>query len=208
MATDLPVLSSPPSGLPAARLTELDEAAAALGRNAAAPNTTRAYQSDWDSWSAFCASHGFTPLPADPEHVRLYLAQLIEYGGRKGKRLRPKTAQRHIAAIASAHRGRDVAFDTKHPSLQRALDGIRRTYGDRQEGAAALRTAELLKLCATFALDARSVRNRAIVLLGFAGGFRRSEIVALELADLRFKPEGLEVLVRRSKTDPTGAGRT
>jgi site-specific recombinase XerD len=122
MPAVLPALFSPPSGLPAARLAELDEAAAALGKNAAAPNTVRAYESDWQSWCTFCVRHGFTPLPAAPEHVRLYLAQLVEYGGRKGKRLRPKTTQRHIAAIAAAHRAQNVAFDTKHPALQRALD--------------------------------------------------------------------------------------
>jgi integrase len=167
----------------------------------------RAYKSDWDSWLGFCARHDLPPLPANPEHVRLYLAQLVEFGGRQGIPLKPKTAQRHIAALAAAHRAENLPFDTKHPGLQRALDGIRRTYGDRQEGAEALRTADIVRLCATFALDARSVRNKAIVLLGFAGGFRRSEIVALDLEDLRFKPEGLEILVRRGKTDQTGTGR-
>jgi integrase len=201
-------LVAPATGaLPVAALSALDAAAEGLARNAVAANTVRAYESDWESWCGFCRRHGFLPLPADPEHVRLYLAQLVDFGGRKGERLRPKTAQRHVAAIAAAHRAKDLAFDTKHPALKRALDGIRRTYGDRQDGASALRTPEILKLCGTFALDARSVRNKAIVLLGFAGGFRRSELVALDLEDLRFKPEGLEILVGRGKTDQTGVGR-
>ena len=164
--------------------------------------------SDWASWLAFCERHRINPLPAEPADVRRYLTQLGAVGGRKGAKLKPKTAQRHLAAIAAAHRAAGLAFDTQHPILKRTMNGILRTYGARQEGARALRAEDIDAICKTFRLDLRSVRNKAIILLGFAGGFRRSEIVALNVSDLEFEDGALRVTLRRSKTDQEGEGRT
>ena len=112
-----------------------------------------------------------------------------------------------MSAIAAAHRAKELQFDTKHPALRRALSGILRKHGSRQDGAAALRTADIAEICGGLGLDAHSVRNRAIILLGFAGGFRRSEVVGLDIEHLRFRSEGLEVLLERSKTDQHREGR-
>jgi site-specific recombinase XerD len=185
----------------------VEEAADELAKRCVAENTTRSYKSDWESWEAFCGAHEFTPIPADPEQVRLYLTQLTQFAGRKGVKVKPRTAQRHLAAIAAAHRAQDVAFDTRHPVLRRTMDGIRRTFGSRQEGAPALRYDDIVAICQGFGLDVRSLRNKAIILLGFAGGFRRSELVALNVEDLDFD-KGLTVMLKRSKTDPEGKGRT
>jgi integrase len=189
---------------------DLEDAADALAERSVAENTKRSYKSDWKSWEEFCCLHGFTPLPADPEQVRLYVTQLTNYAGRKGGKLKPKTAQRHLAAIAAAHRAQEIGFDTRHPVLRRTMAGIRRTFGDRQEGAPALRHDDIVAICRTFRPDARSVRDKAIILLGFAGGFRRSELVALNVEDLDFErhKDGLAVTLLRSKTDQDGKGRT
>ena len=183
---------------------ELDRLADGLDRNAIAKNTARNYRSDWTCWLAFCEQHQLEPLPADPAHVRRYISHLVEIGGRNQTRLKPGTAARHLAAIAAAHRASGLAFDTGDPVLRRTLDGIRRTYGTHQAGAKALRTGDIIEICKRLSLDLRSVRDKAIILLGFAGGFRRSEIVALNVSDLTFEQGVLRILLRRSKTDQTG----
>jgi len=196
------------SGVPVVAAAELALAAGALAENAKAPNTRRAYESDWASWEAFCRSQNFVALPADPEHVTLYLTQLTDFFGSKGKKLRPRTAERHLAAIATTHCALGLTFDRHYPPLKKTLDGIRRTFGKSQKGALALRTEDIVALCGTFGRDIRSLRNKAIILLGFAGGFRRSEIVGLNAEDLKFKDGALRVMLRKSKTDQEGKGRT
>jgi integrase len=137
--------------------------------------------------------------------VRRYLTQLGGVGGRKGAKLKPKTAQRHLASIAAAHRAAGLVFDTQHPILKRTMNGILRTYGARQEGARALRAEDIAAICKTFSLDLRSVRNKAIILLGFAGGFRRSEIVGLNVERSEFK-DGTAARDAAALEDGSGRG--
>jgi site-specific recombinase XerD len=194
--------------VPEATAEQLDRLADDLDQNSIAINTRRSYLSDWASWLDFCERHRTNPLPAEAADVRRYLTQLGAVEGRKGAKLKPKTAQRHLAAIAAAHRAASLAFDTQHPILTRTMNGILRTHGTRQEGARALRAGDIAAICGTFRLDTRSIRNNAIILLGFAGGFRRSEIVGLNISDLAFEAGVLRVILRRSKTDQAGEGRT
>jgi integrase len=194
--------------VPTVAAAELELAAAELAQNAKAPNTRRAYESDWASWEAFCQAHSFVPIPADPEQVLLYLTQLTKFTGRTGKKLRPRTAERHLAAIATTHCAEGLTFDRNYPALIKTLAGIRRKFGVGQTGARALRTPDIIALCETFGRDIRSQRDKAIILLGFAGGFRRSEIVGLNVEDLEFKDKTLRVMLWRSKTDQKGKGRT
>jgi site-specific recombinase XerD len=179
-----------------------------LAKEGRAPNTRRAYESDWASWIAFCESQEFVPLPAEPDHVKLYLTHLTTEFGRAGKKLRPRTAERHLAAIATTHCAMGLTFDRHCPALVKTLDGIRRKFKTSQKGARALRTEDIVALCETFGCDIRSLRDKAIILLGFAGGFRRSEIVGLNAEDLKFKGKILRVTLWRSKTDQEGEGRT
>jgi integrase len=156
----------------------------------------------------FCEAHQFVPLPADPDQVTLYLTHLTTEFGIKGKKLRPRSAERHLAAINTTHCAMGLVFDRHNPTLVKTLDGIRRTFGKNQKGARALRTEDIAAMCETFGRDIRSLRDKAIILLGFAGGFRRSEIVGLNAEDLKFKDGTLRVTLRRSKTDQKGEGRT
>ena len=195
-------------GMPTVAAAELALAAAALAENSKAPNTRRAYESDWASWVAFCEAQDFVPLPADPAHVTLYLTHLTDFFGAKGTKLRPRTAERHLAAIATTHCAMGLTFERHTPALVKTLDGIRRKFHVSQKGARALRTEDIVAMCETFGCDIRSLRDKAIILLGFAGGFRRSEIVSLNAEDLEFKGKTLRVMLRRSKTDQKGEGRT
>jgi integrase len=156
---------------------------------------------------AFCEAQNFVPVPADPEQVKLYLTHLTTAFGRTGKKLRPRTAERHLAAITTTHCALGLTFDRHYPALTKTLDGIRRKFGVSQKGALALRTEDIIAMCETFGRDIRSLRNKAIILLGFAGGFRRSEIVGLNAEDLEFKDGTLRVMLRRSKTDQVGKGK-
>ena len=101
-----------------------------------------------------------------------------------------------------------LTFDRHSPALVKTLGGIRRTFGQNQKGARALRTEDIIAICETFSRDIRSLRDKAIILLGFAGGFRRSEIVSLNAEDLQFKDRTLRVMLRKSKTDQEREGRT
>ncbi|MFZ0338473.1 MAG: site-specific integrase, partial [Terracidiphilus sp.] len=195
-------------GVPAVAAEKLELASAELAKEGKALNTRRAYESDWASWEEFCEAHSFVPLPADPEQVKLYLTHLTTEFGLKGEKLRPRTAERHLAAIATTHCAEGLTFDRHNPALVKTLDGIRRKFDVSQKGARALRTEDIIALCGTFGRDIRSLRNKAIILLGFAGGFRRSEIVGLNAEDLKFKEGNLRVTLRRSKTDQEGKGRT
>ena len=121
----------------------LDRLADDLDQESIAKNTRTSYLSDWASWLYFCERHRIKPIPADPADVRRYLTQVGAVGGRKGAKLRPRSAQRHLAAIAAAHRAVGLEFDTQHPILKRTMAGILRRYGARQQGARALRAADI-----------------------------------------------------------------
>ena len=105
---------------------KLELASAELAKEGKALNTRRAYESDWASWEKFCEAHNFVPLPADPDQVKLYLTHLTTEFGLKGEKLRPRTAERHLAAINTTHCAMGLTFDRHHPALVKTLDGIRR----------------------------------------------------------------------------------
>ena len=170
-------------------------------RAAQAENTRRAYASDWKHFSAWCRAAGQGSLPAAPETVVLYLSTLAETA-------KAGTLTRRISAISQAHQAADLETPTAHLMVRKLMAGIRRRKGTAQTGKRPLATADLRALCAP--LDSRrilDVRDRALLLAGFAGAFRRSELVGLDVTDLEFNRDGLIVNVRRSKTDQEGQGR-
>ncbi len=171
-------------------------------REAKAPNTRRAYRADWADFTAWCATHALAALPAAPETVALYLA------ARAADR-KTSTLARRLTAIAQAHTTAGHASPTTHPSVRQVVAGIRRAKGTAQHGKAAAVTREVRAMCEalppTPAL--RRQRDTALLLVGFAGAFRRSELVALNVGDVRWTMEGLEVTIRRGKTDQESHGR-
>src|SRR4051794_11192615 len=160
-------------------------------------NTLRAYQADLNDFAASLRDRRVaTPAAAD---VAEYLASLARAGAKVS------TVRRRAATL-----GKVLGFSIgRDPAIGPVLAGIERTHGVRQEGKDALLLEDLQKLLEVLPDSGPllHLRDRALLLLGFAGAFRRSELAALEVDDLQLRDEGLVVLVRRSKTDPEGAGR-
>ena len=146
------------------------DAAQALARHAAAPATLRAYKADWTHFSRWCAAKGFVPVPAAPEVVGAYLASLAETHA-------PSTIRRRLAALGKMHRYNDLPWNAAHGAIQGPLQGLLRRHGRPPDKAAALSLAMLRQLLATCDRTARGRRDRALLLFGFAGALRRSELV-------------------------------
>ena len=174
-------------------------AAGVFARKAAAPATLRAYKADWTHFSTWCAAHGFIPVPAAPEIVGAYLASLAESHA-------PTTIRRRLSALGKMHRFNDLAWNPAHRDIQGPLRGVLRTHGRPVRKAAALSLAMLRQLLATCDASARGRRDRALLLFGFAGALRRSELVSLNVEDVAIVAGGLRLRLRRGKTDQDGQG--
>jgi integrase len=164
-----------------------------------APSTVRAYTADWKHFSVWCLARGQIAMPARPDLVGDYLADLGEGYARA-------TLRRKVAAIARASRLAGHPLDTRNPSIRDVLRGIGRTHGGPPKRAQALATEEIQKLVATCADDLVGLRDRALLLVGFAGALRRSELCAIEIEHITWKPRSLELLIPRSKTDAESEG--
>jgi site-specific recombinase XerD len=173
----------------------LIERAKAFARSSKSTATITAYKSDFRDFEGFCYSQGLESLPAEPQTVAVYLA------ARAGE-LKPSTLSRRLVAIKAAHKLSGHDFDSQHPAIRETLTGIKRTLGTARNERAPLLTKDLRR-----AVEAEpSMRNRAILLLGFAAALRRSEIVALDVGDLEFTDDGVVVSLRFRKTDQEGEG--
>lgn len=164
-------------------------------------NTRRAYASDLAAFSAYARKLGAGPMPASPETVAAYLSSLAK-SGRKAS-----TITRAAAAIATAHRMAGHTSPTTHPAVGAVLAGIRRKLGTAPVKKAPIVVEDLRALVRTCDGSVSGLRDRALLVLGFAGAFRRSELAALDVADISFETAGAVVTLRRSKTDQEGRGR-
>jgi site-specific recombinase XerD len=164
-------------------------------------STATAYRSDWRHFTAWCDRHGLEYLPAAPETVALYLAALSETH-------KPSTLARRAAAISQNHQAVGYAPPTRAAVVRKALAGIRRIKGTAPTVKSPL-TVEDLRVITREHLPAgaKGTRDRALLLMGFAGAFRRSELVGIDREHVEFVPEGVVVTLPRSKTDQEGAGR-
>ena len=178
----------------------IDEKVRAYVRASKAENTLRGYQSDWRAFCAWCEQQNVSALPASPEAIASYIAECAG-------RLKVGSIQRKLNAIAEAHKAMGLNTPTREAIVVNTMKGIRRTMGT----AAAQKAATLIDDIRAMvdAADAGTIglRDRALILLGFAGAFRRSELVGLDVNDCVFSKDGLTVTLRRSKTDQDGTGR-
>ena len=165
-----------------------------------AESTQRIYRSDWKEFSTWCDAHGLMALPAAPTTVAAYLVFLADTGRRAC------TINRKVSAIRFAHKVAGVENPCAHPIVESTTAGIRRQIGVAQHGKAPARTEDIKMMLAILPDTLQGLRDRALLLIGFAGAMRRSELVALDIRDITESSEGLRVVIRRSKTDQEGAG--
>ena len=174
-------------------------------RNSKSANTLRAYQSDYNDFSLFCSKNGFQAMPTQPKILALYLTHLSSYS-------KYSTLKRRLASISILHKTKGHYIDTKHPIIVENLMGIKRTNGTNQKGKKPLLINDLKLLIQAIDMskekNIRKIRDKALILIGFSGGFRRSELVNIEYEDVEFVEEGVKIFVKRSKTDQSGEGMT
>ena len=166
-------------------------------KNSKAINTLRAYQSDFKDFSAFCAKNRLSSIPTEPKIIALYITHL-------SKTSKFSTLKRRIASISVIHKLKGHYLDTKHPIIMENLHGIKRTLGSRQKAKKPILINDLKLIIKV--IDEQKIRDKALILIGFAGGFRRSELVNIKYDDIEFVTEGVKILVKRSKTDQSGEG--
>jgi site-specific recombinase XerD len=169
-------------------------------RASKAESTLRGYRADWQNFCGWCESHGLCPLPASAEAVASYIAECAA-------RLKVGSIQRRLNAIAEAHKAVGLEPPTHHLMVTNTMKGIRRTKGTAPEQKTPTLTDDIRAMVNATDTGIIGVRDRAMLLLGFAGAFRRSELVGLDVEDCVFAKDGLTVTLRRSKTDQDGAGR-
>ncbi len=166
-------------------------------KNSKANNTLRAYQSDFRDFSTFCIKNGFSPIPTQPKIIALYITKL-------SKSSKFSTLKRRIASISVIHKLKGHYLDTKHPIIMENLHGIKRALGSRQKAKKPILINDLKLIIKV--INKEKLRDKALILIGFAGGFRRSELVNINKEDIEFVPEGVKILISRSKTDQSGEG--
>jgi integrase len=185
------------------RVTRLDALRADADRYADASyadRTRRARQRDWDVFSSWCAEANVAALPAEVDTLRCYLAHLRKLG-RKVSTIR---FVRTSIGLMHEHSGQPRPDRTAR--TREVERGMAKVDGGREEGAAPLLDHDLARIVATLGDSPRDVRDRAMLLLGFAGAFRSAELAALRVDDLTFHPGGVLVHVVRSKEDQLGMG--
>ena len=171
-----------------------------FARHSKAENTLRGYRADWRDFCGWCESHAASPLPASPETVAAYIAECAG-------RLKVGSIQRRLNAIAEAHKALGLESPTHHAMVTNTMKGIRRTKGTAPVQKTPTLTDDIRAMVDATDTGIIGIRDRALLLLGFAGAFRRSELVGLDISDCAFGKDGLTVTLRRSKTDQDGAGR-
>jgi|HubBroStandDraft_6_1064221.scaffolds.fasta_scaffold366504_2 integrase len=171
-----------------------------FARQSKAENTLRGYRGDWKHFCGWCEARELSPLPASPETVAGYIAECAGH-------LKVGSIQRRLNAIAEAHKAVGVESPTSSGMVRNTMKGIRRTLGTPAVQKAAALTDDIRAMVSVTDSGLIGTRDRAMILLGFAGAFRRSELVGLNVEDCDFGKDGLTITLRRSKTDQDGQGR-
>jgi site-specific recombinase XerD len=164
------------------------------------PASRKAYWKDFEIFALWCQDRDLTVLPASPESVAAYLAFEADRG------TKPSTIGRRCAAIRYVHSIGGRPSPTDDERVKAVVRGIRRTHGVAPKRVAPATSDRIIAMAPRPDGTLATLRDRALLLLGFAGAFRRSELVALDLADVEEVSEGLRVTIRRGKTDQEGAG--
>jgi site-specific recombinase XerD len=173
-------------------------------KSSKANNTLRAYKADYKDFASFCISNGFKTMPSEPKIITLYLTHL-------SKSCKFSTLKRRLASISVIHKLSGHYIDIKNPMITENLMGIKRILGSHQKAKKPILINDLKLIIDVVDKDEKKenkFKNKALILIGFSGGFRRSELVAIDYEDLDFVKEGVKIFVKRSKTDQSGEGMT
>lgn len=184
----------------AATLKRLDEESRRFAAQARAENTVTAYRADWDHFADWCESLGAAPLPADPVVVRLYITALADNG------YATSTISRRLSTIRQAHASAEKPDPTYDVEVRQTWKGIRRELGTAPSQKTALLLEDIRSMTRALPQGLKETRDRALLLTGWVGSFRRSELTALDVADVEFRNSFAVVHVRSSKTDQEGKG--
>jgi integrase len=182
-------------------LPELEDAADAFTAAAKSAGTRKAYRQSLATFWTWCASVGRSPFPASPDTVRLYVVHLASVGRKLA------TIDRALAAISKAHRVKGLDSPTRSGLVGEVLAGMRRQLGAPQRQALAFEPVHVLRIVHGLPVTTRGLRDRALVTLGFCGGFRADDLARLVVEHVTDDGKGLVVNVPRSKTDQAGDGR-
>ena len=170
-----------------------------------AKNTIRAYKSDFNDFVLFCTKHGMKSMPSNPKIVSIYLTHL-------SKQFKYSTLKRRLASINVMHRYKGHYLDTKHPIIVENLLGIKRQIGVHQKAKKPLLFNDIKQIIKVIndskVNEFKKLRDKSLILVGFSGGFRRSELVAITRDDVEFVSEGVKIFVKKSKSDQSGEGMT
>ena len=173
-------------------------------RNSKSNNTIRAYRSDFKDFSVFCAKNSIKSLPTDSKIVALYLTYLSSKG------VKISTLKRRLVSLGVIHKLKGHYLDTKHPIIIENLMGIKRKIGSFQKGKKPILINQLKSIINVIdnekTKEIKKIRDKTLILVGFGGGFRRSELVSINYNDVEMVPEGVKIVIRRSKTDQFGEG--
>ena len=174
-------------------------------KNSKAGNTLRAYRADFKDFSTFCSKNGFSSMPTEPKILALYLTHLSSNS-------KFSTLKRRIASISVIHKMKGHYLDTKHPIIMENLHGIKRAKGSNQKSKKPILISDLKLIINAIdqsnQSEKKKIRDKALILVGFSGGFRRSELVNINDDDVEFVNEGVKIFIKRSKTDQSGEGMT
>src|SRR5262249_48645130 len=190
-----------PPSKPPAELADPAERAHAYAGRSKSDATIRAYASGWRDFLSFCELHDVSALPASDQTVAAYLAHLAD------RQAQAAPLARRLVVISQAPKAADLPSPTTSSLVSRTHAGIRRTLGTAQTGKAPALVDDLKRMLDRLPSTRVGLRDRALLLLGFAGAFRRSELVSLDVSDLEFTRAGLIVTLRKSKTDQEGKSR-
>lgn len=182
-------------------LLELEQTTRDYAAQAKAPNTLRAYRADWKLFEAWANDRGLCPLPASPATAALYAASCAKAGQKIS------TIERKLVSLSRAHKLAGHESPTSSAELREVVKGIRRNLGTATTQKSPISVSNLRAMMTATPERLLGVRDRALLLIGFAGAFRRAELVALNVDDIRETSDGLEVIIRRSKTDQEAEGR-
>jgi len=184
--------------------TQVEESARKYATNRHARNTLRAYVSDIAIFAEWCSTRNIRAFPAEPRILAGFLADQADRG------VSASTLKRRLAAIRAVHRAYNLNDPTSAEIVRGQLTGIRNAKGSAAHPKDALVAEQIRTIARHLSKEPglTAIRDKALILLGFAAALRRSELVDLKVNDLEFGTDGLTITIRRSKTDQGGQGQT